>query len=51
MVGLLPPPTYGVSEAYWENRFLEKTQLDLRKISPSSDLGISLHGNLLGMEC
>ena len=48
VLGLQPPPTYGVSEAYWENRFLEKTQLDLRKISPSSDLGISLQGNLWG---
>ncbi len=48
VLGLQPPPTYGISEAYWENRFLEKTQLDLRKISPSSDLGISLHGNLFG---
>lgn len=48
VLGLQPPPTYSISEAYWENRFLEKTQLDLRKISPSSDLGISLHGNLLG---
>lgn len=48
VLGLQPPPTYSISEAYWENRFLEKTQLDLRKISPSSDLGISLRGNLFG---
>ncbi|MBN8545232.1 MAG: hypothetical protein J0L60_03775 [Ignavibacteria bacterium] len=48
VLGLQPPPVYGISESYWENRFLEKTQLDLRKISPSSDLGISLRGNLWG---
>lgn len=48
VLGLQQSPTYVVSEFYWENRFLEKTQLELRLIAPASDLGISLSGNLWG---
>ena len=44
--GLQPTPTWEVSEGVWGNRFLEKTIMDLRKISSSRDLAISVKGKL-----
>ena len=45
--GIQPPPTYTVSESVWKYRSLEKTIMDLSKISSSRDFGISLKGKLI----
>ena len=45
--GIQPPPTFTVSESFWEYRSLEKTIMDLRRIATSRDFGLSLKGNLM----
>jgi len=42
--GLVGTPTFTVSEEAWGYRAVEKTVMDLRRIAPSSDLGIALEG-------
>jgi hypothetical protein len=42
--GIQPTGAYEISEAAWGYRSLEKTIMDLRGISPSRELGVSLHG-------
>jgi hypothetical protein len=42
--GIQPPPTYTVSEDFWNYRSLEKTIMDLRGIASSRDFGASLKG-------
>ena len=44
--GISPTPTYKVTESIWENRFLEKTIMDLRGIVPSRDLAVALKGKI-----
>jgi hypothetical protein len=44
--GIQPPPTYAVSEEFWDYRSLEKTIMDLRGIASSRDFGASLKGRL-----
>jgi hypothetical protein len=44
--GLQPSSSFEISEAAWGYRSLEKTILDLRGITPSRELGISLRGRL-----
>lgn len=44
--GIQPPPSYEVSEAFWNYRSLEKTIMDLRKIASSRDFGVTLKGRL-----
>jgi hypothetical protein len=44
--GIQPPPTYTVSEDFWNYRSLERTVMDLRRIASSRDFGASLKGRL-----
>jgi hypothetical protein len=44
--GIQPPPTFVISEEYWNYRSLERTIMDLRRIAPSRDFGASLKGRL-----
>src|SRR4030066_1889330 len=44
--GIQPPPSFEVSESYWQFRSLEKTIMDLRNIASSRDMGISLKGKM-----
>ena len=44
--GIQPPPTFTVSEEFWDYRSLEKTIMDLRGIASSRDFGASLKGRL-----
>lgn len=44
--GIQPTPAFEVSEAFWGNRFLEKTILDLRGIVSSRDLAVTLRGKI-----
>ncbi|MGQ9819968.1 MAG: hypothetical protein ACUVQ1_08645 [Candidatus Kapaibacteriales bacterium] len=44
--GVQPTPTWEISEAIWDNRFLERTIMDLRKLSTSRDLSVSLKGRI-----
>ncbi|HSW53662.1 MAG TPA: hypothetical protein VLH59_01115 [Ignavibacteriaceae bacterium] len=44
--GIQPPPTYTVSEDFWNYRSLERTIMDLRRIASSRDFGASLKGKL-----
>lgn len=46
IVGIQPTPAFEVSEMVWENRYIEKTILDLRKVVPSRDLAISFKGKI-----
>lgn len=41
--GIQPTPTWEITESYWP-RFLEKTTMDLRGISSSRDLAVTLKG-------
>ncbi len=43
--GIQPTPSWEITEVYWENRFLEQTIMDLRKVSTSRDFGIGIKGN------
>jgi hypothetical protein len=45
-VGLQPTIGYEVSESVWGYRSLDKTQLDLRNILSSRDIGVSLKGKI-----
>lgn len=45
-LGVQPTPTWEISEGLWDNRFLEMTIMDLRKLSTSRDLSVSLKGHL-----
>src|SRR6267378_736008 len=42
--GELSTPTFENSEEFWQYRSIEKTIVDFRGISPSSDLGVELKG-------
>ena len=44
--GVQPPPSFQVSESYWQFRCLEKTIMDHRSIASSRDLGIALKGKI-----
>ncbi len=44
--GIQPPPSFEVSEGFWQFRSLEKTIMDLRNIASSRDMGIALKGKL-----
>lgn len=44
--GIQPTPTFDISESIWDNRFLEKTIMDLRGIAPSRDIAIALKGKI-----
>ena len=44
--GIQPPPSFAVSEDFWNYRSLERTILDLRRIASSRDFGVSLKGRL-----
>lgn len=44
--GIQPTAAYEISEGAWGYRALEKTIMDLRGITPSRELGVSLHGKL-----
>ncbi len=44
--GIQETPGYKITEAIWDNRFLEKTIMDLRFIIPSRDIGIGLKGKI-----
>lgn len=44
IIGVQPTPTWEVSEGIWENRFLERTIMDIRGFATSRDFGISLQG-------
>ncbi|MDZ7336763.1 MAG: hypothetical protein ONB32_16560 [candidate division KSB1 bacterium] len=46
--GLAETNAFKNSEEYWGYRSIEKTIMDLQKISSSADMGISLKGDLLG---
>jgi len=45
--GIQPPPSFEVSESYWQFRSLEETILDLRDIAASRDMGIALKGKIV----
>ena len=45
--GLIPTPTFNLSEEVWGYRSVEKTIMDLRRIAPSADLGVTLEGKLM----
>ena len=45
-IGIQGPPTFEISERIWENRYIEKTTIDVRGICPSRDQGISLRGSI-----
>jgi hypothetical protein len=42
--GIQPSPSFEVSEAFFGFRFIEKTIMDLRGITPSRDIAVSLRG-------
>jgi len=42
--GEISTPTFENSEEFWQYRSIEKTLLDFRGVSPSSDLGVELKG-------
>lgn len=42
--GLIGTPTFSMSEETWGYRAVEKTVMDLRRIAPSTDLGVALEG-------
>jgi len=44
-IGIQDPPTFVISESFWNNRFHEKTIMNLRGYS-SRDLGITLKGKI-----
>jgi len=44
--GIQPTPAFDVSESNWENRFLEKTIMDLRGIVSTRDLAVALKGKI-----
>ena len=44
--GIQPPPSFEVSENYWQFRCLEKTIMDLRGIASPRDMGIALKGKI-----
>ncbi len=44
--GIQPPPTFTVSEDFWNYRSLDRTIMDLRRIASSRDFGASLKGRL-----
>ncbi len=44
--GIQPPPSFTVSEEFWNYRSLDRTILDLRRIASSRDFGASLKGRL-----
>jgi hypothetical protein len=44
--GIQPPPTFTVSEEFWNYRSLDKTIMDLRRVASSRDFGASLKGRL-----
>jgi hypothetical protein len=44
--GIQGTPGFEVSERIWENRYIEKTIMDLRGACPSRDMGISFRGNI-----
>lgn len=46
VLGISGPPTFAVSESYWGYRSLAKTIMDLRKVAPSRDFGVSLKGSI-----
>lgn len=46
IIGIQPTPAFEVSEMVWENRYIEKTILDLRKIVSSRDMAISFKGKI-----
>ena len=46
ILGIQPPPSFEVSESYWQFRSLEKTIMDLRSIASSRDMGIALKGKI-----
>jgi hypothetical protein len=45
-IGIQGTPAFEVSETVWENRYIEKTIMDLRKIVPSRDMAISFKGKI-----
>ncbi len=44
--GIQPTPAFEASEGVWDNRFLEKTILDLRGVVATRDLAIALRGRI-----
>lgn len=46
LIGVTSPPAYETSEKFFGYRSLEKTQMDLRKITSSRDFGIRVQGPL-----
>lgn len=42
--GMQPSPSFEVSESFWGFRFIEKTIMDMRGITPSRDIAIALRG-------
>jgi len=44
--GIQPPPTFTVSEDFWNYRSLDRTIMDLRRIASSRDFGVSLKGKI-----
>ncbi len=47
-LGIAETNAFKNSETYWGYRSVEKTIMDLNKISPSADMGIALKGDLFG---
>lgn len=47
-VGIAETNAFKNAENYWGYRSIEKTIMDLNKISPSADMGIALQGDLFG---
>lgn len=47
IAGMQFTPGYEISEMFWGFRSLEKTQMDLRGILPSRDIGVSLRGKII----
>lgn len=44
--GVIPTTAYDVPENFWGNRYIEKTVLDLRSLTPNRDFGVSLRGKI-----
>ncbi len=44
--GISGPPAFAVIEKYWGFRSVEKTPLDLQRMEPSRDFGISIKGSI-----
>ncbi|MDZ7362943.1 MAG: hypothetical protein ONB46_19805 [candidate division KSB1 bacterium] len=42
--GLVPVPTWSISEEVWGYRAVEKTIMDLRRVTSSADFGLGLEG-------